>query len=66
MVEVKTRKGETLIADKVHIDTYDETSFWMWFFGKDGNYIKENKGQNAICEIPESITINGVKFVKAE
>lgn len=66
MVEVVTKKGQKLIAEKLHIDTFGESSVFMWFFDHRGNCKKENKGMDAIREIPESFTINGVKFVRAE
>lgn len=65
MIEVVTKNGQKLVAEKLHIDTIGESSMFMWFFDRLGNCKKENKGTNSIREIPESITINGVKFVKA-
>ena len=65
MIEVMTKKGQKLIAEKLHIDTCSEVSCWMWFFDRKGNCIKDNP-ENAIQEIPESFTINGVKFIRAE
>lgn len=65
MIEVMTKKGQKLIAEKLHIDTTGEESCWVWCFDRKGNCIKDNP-EDAICEIPESFTINGVKFIRAE
>lgn len=64
MIEVITKKGQKLIAEKLHIETIGEY-FWMWFFDRKGNCIKDNP-DDSIQEIPESFTINGVKFIRAE
>ena len=37
MIEVETKEGKKLVADKLHIDTIGVEYLWMWFFGKDGN-----------------------------